>query len=97
MLTVYADPAQELQGNIEDQKEVLVRRNPAMADNSLLPAAFSQIVGDKVYMGLWKGYRVSTTGRCLVAPMWRQSMEMWHFKTLQKVNVGGGMGLEAPQ
>ncbi|MEW5298480.1 MAG: hypothetical protein WDW36_001598 [Sanguina aurantia] len=48
---------QELQGNIEDQKEVLVRRDPAMSDNALLPAAFQQIVGDKVYQGLWKGYR----------------------------------------
>lgn len=44
-----------------------MRRDPAMSDNSLLPAAFQRIVGDKVYQGLWKGYRVSSREECVAA------------------------------
>lgn len=49
---------QEYCEDCEDEKKV-VRRDPAMADNALLPAAFGRVVGDMVYAGLRDGFEVS--------------------------------------
>jgi hypothetical protein len=54
---VLPPPPQEYCEDCPDEKKV-VRRDPAMADNSLLPAAFFQRTGDLVYSGLKDGFEV---------------------------------------
>jgi hypothetical protein len=57
---------QEYCEDCEGEKKV-VRRDPALADNAQLPAAFSTLVGDMVYTALRDGFEVGDLARLLRA------------------------------
>lgn len=46
-----------------------MRRDPALSDNGLLPAAFLAKVGDFIYTGLRDGFRVGALARLRALPL----------------------------
>ena len=42
---------------------ITIRRDPALADNRLLPPKFSEVTGSNIYRGLLEGFRVSAASQ----------------------------------